>query len=84
MTVQLRDDVVLNETEYGAILLDQRRGTYWQLNQTGTMIVKALLADGDVETAARCLVEGYEVELESAREDVRTLVAEMRAAGAFR
>ena len=84
MTVQLHDDVVLNETEFGAVLLNQRRGTYWQLNPTGTLIVKALLSDGDVETAARSLVERYEVELESAREDVRSLVAEMRAAGAFR
>ncbi|MBG0567761.1 lasso peptide biosynthesis PqqD family chaperone [Actinoplanes aureus] len=84
MTVQLRDDVVLNETEYGAILLDQRRGTYWQLNPTGTMIVKALLAEGDVETTARRLVERYDIELDSAREDVRALVAEMRTAGAFR
>ncbi|MBG0569195.1 lasso peptide biosynthesis PqqD family chaperone [Actinoplanes aureus] len=84
MTLRLHDDIVLNETEYGAVLLNQRRGTYWQLNPTGTAIIKAMLENDDVEATAKVLAERFDVDFERACQDVRSLVAEMQAAGAFR
>ncbi|MET8093624.1 lasso peptide biosynthesis PqqD family chaperone [Micromonospora sp. NPDC005220] len=84
MNLRLHDDVTLTETDFGAVLLHQRQGTYWRLNPSGALIVRSLLGDSDAESAAQQLVEQYDVDLDQARRDVESLVAAMRVAGVFR
>jgi hypothetical protein len=82
--MRLSLDVTTTETDYGTVLLDQRRGQYWQLNPTGTLIVRTLLAGGSQEDAVRVLVEEFDVDRDQAARDVLALVEELRDSGLVR
>ncbi len=81
MTLKLRDGVFTAETEYGITLLDEDRDQYWTLNPSAAVALRTLLHDGTVAEAARALTEQYAVDIDSAHQDVRELVGELRSAG---
>ncbi|RJL31265.1 lasso peptide biosynthesis PqqD family chaperone [Bailinhaonella thermotolerans] len=81
MSLRLGADVTTAETDYGMVLLDQRSGDYWQLNPTGALVVRRLLAGDPPERAAAALAEEFGVGLGEAAADVRDLLEELRAAG---
>lgn len=80
----LRDGVSMVDTEYGIALLDEDSGQYWNLNPTGALVLRALLAGGTAARAADDLTEQYAVDLDSAGRDVQELVDGLRAAGLVR
>lgn len=84
MGFTLADGVTLAATDYGTVLLDGRRGSYWQLNETGSQIASALLAGSTPEDVAAGLRAGFSVELERARADVDDLVRDLVGAGLMR
>ncbi|MFD8993590.1 lasso peptide biosynthesis PqqD family chaperone [Streptomyces abikoensis] len=67
-------------TEPGTVLLDQRRGRYFQLNTTGGLILRTLLGNGSPEQAATMLTERYGTTLQQARGDVTRLLNALTAA----
>jgi len=71
--VKLRQGVALTSTEYGAVLLDERSGTYWQLNECGAVVVTALAEGRGQETAVERLLEEFDVERAEAEADVAEL-----------
>lgn len=73
--------VSLADTDYGGVLLDERAGTYWQLNPTGLAVLRAVLEGSTVEEAAHQLAETYDVGAEEAREDAAGLVRQLRDKG---
>lgn len=77
---RLRADVLVATTEYGSVLLDERAGLYWQLNQTGTTILAELKRGRTVREIVDGLVAEHDVELVRATADVRQLVAELSKA----
>lgn len=77
---RLREDVSTADTEYGSILLDERSGDYFQLNATGTLVVRLLLAGSSPAQAAEALAEDFDVDPSQALVDVTALVAELEAA----
>ncbi|MGW0808624.1 lasso peptide biosynthesis PqqD family chaperone [Nonomuraea sp. NPDC002799] len=79
--MRLNAEVSTADTEYGMILLHERSGRYWQLNETGALIVRTLLDGGSAEQAVRRLTEHYAVGPSQAEQDVQTLVAGLAAAG---
>ncbi|SFQ48817.1 Coenzyme PQQ synthesis protein D (PqqD) [Amycolatopsis arida] len=81
MSLRLRPDVSLTDTEYGTVLLDERSGRYWQLNPTATVVVRTLLDGGDAEAAVSALAGEYAVAEDRARNDVTSLVDGLRSAG---
>lgn len=81
MGFQFRSGVSTADTEYGTVLLDERSGHYWQLNPTGALVVRTLLAGGTHGDAVAALVEQFQVEDAQASADVATLLAELRSAG---
>ncbi|WP_151480699.1 lasso peptide biosynthesis PqqD family chaperone [Streptomyces albicerus] len=81
MTLKLRDGVFTAETEYGITLLDEDRDQYWTLNPSAAVALRTLLDDGTVAEAAQALTEQYAVDIDSAHQDVRELVGELRSAG---
>ena len=66
---------------YGAVLLDQRRGKYWQLNPAGALLLQAFQDGTGVDGAVRALTERYGIGADRAREDVTALLARLREAG---
>ncbi|EME99328.1 lasso peptide biosynthesis PqqD family chaperone [Streptomyces mobaraensis NBRC 13819 = DSM 40847] len=81
MALRFAPDVATAETEYGTVLLDQRKGRYWELNPTGTLVVRTLLDGGGEADAVEALVGAFAVDRERAAADVAALVALLRDAG---
>lgn len=81
MSVKLCDNLTVTDTEYGIVLLDETRGEYWNLNPTGALILRAVLAGGTPEEAARALVKEFDVGFEAARTDVGELLGHLKSAG---
>jgi hypothetical protein len=81
MTLKLRDGVSAAETDYGITLLDEDSGQYWNLNPTGVLVLRTLLAGGTPAQAVQELTAQYAVEAETASRDVEDLVGGLHSAG---
>ncbi|MFK4066824.1 lasso peptide biosynthesis PqqD family chaperone [Streptomyces sp. NPDC029674] len=81
MALRFGPDVSTTETDYGTVLLDQRSGNYWELNPTGTLVVKTLLDGGDETAAVDALVTQFDIGRARAEQDVTVLVRELRESG---
>jgi len=80
MTYELAKAVLVTDTDYGAVLLDERRGRYFSLNATGLFVLRSLL-DCDADLAAERVAERYAVPVETARADVHQLVGRLSGRG---
>ncbi|MGK5543405.1 lasso peptide biosynthesis PqqD family chaperone [Streptomyces sp. URMC 127] len=80
MTFSLAPHVTATGTEHGTVLLDQRRGRYFQINTTGGLILRTLLCNGSPEHAATVLTEHYGITVQQARSDVAGLLNALTAA----
>jgi hypothetical protein len=76
-----RGDVEFTATEYGAVLLDLRRGQYWQLSRTAAEIVRALRDGLGRDGAVQALMTSFNVDDVRARHDVATFVDKLESAG---
>ncbi|MGP3948292.1 lasso peptide biosynthesis PqqD family chaperone [Streptomyces sp. 7N604] len=73
-------DVSLTDTDDGTVLLHQRTGRYWQLNITGSRVLRRLL-DGDTsETIAADLTASYGIDPQRAADDVGAAIRQLRSA----
>jgi hypothetical protein len=81
MTLNLRDGVSTADTDYGIALLDEDSGEYWNLNPTGALVLRTLLAGGTSTDAVQVLVERYDVDVGSASRDVQDLLGGLHSAG---
>jgi hypothetical protein len=79
--VALRSDVVRAPTEYGAVLLHTDNGRYWTLNPSGDLVLRVMLAGGDVAAAVRELCATAEVDPDTAWHDVEGLLAQLTEVG---
>ncbi|GAA0490042.1 lasso peptide biosynthesis PqqD family chaperone [Streptomyces stramineus] len=84
MTFALGTDVSRAETEHGTVLLDQRRGRYFQLNSSGTFILRTLLNGVTPDHTAEVLSECYGVDRDRAHADVASLVDSLLTKGLAR
>jgi hypothetical protein len=81
MSIALAPHVSLTEAEGGMVVLDERRGRYWQLNQTGAFVLRCLLDERDVDVVATTLRERFPDTPDDVTADVRGLVDSLHAAG---
>lgn len=76
----LRKHVTATGSGDGMVLLDQRTGTYWQLNATAAQTLTALLDGATTAQAAAALARRHPGATGRAERDVAALVRELRAA----
>jgi len=81
MTVRLKTDISLCPTEHSAVVLNERTGQYWQLNETGAEILELLVHGTAADDIAGRLADRRTVSRERALTDVRSLVGSLTAAG---
>lgn len=81
MALRLRDDVSMVDDAGSAVLLDERTGRYFQLNRTGTSIVRGLLDGHSVDDTAQRLARRHPVPVDRARTDVLRLLDQLADAG---
>ncbi len=61
VTVKVAKDVIFQELEGEAVLLNMQTGIYFGLNPVGTRIWQLLLEYGDVKTVATTLLDEYDI-----------------------
>ncbi|MEW2355925.1 lasso peptide biosynthesis PqqD family chaperone [Spirillospora sp. NPDC029432] len=81
MTFALAPHVTATETAHGMVLLDARRGTYWQLNATGAAVLLALTSGTDPASAAAGLTAAHPEAAATAAADVTAFLTTLREAG---
>lgn len=79
--IVLRPQVTCATTEGGMVLLDERSGRYWQLNNTGALILRHLLDGETPRQAAAALAGRYPAAADRAAGDVEQLLATLRERG---
>ncbi|MEF9906377.1 lasso peptide biosynthesis PqqD family chaperone [Streptomyces sp. P9-A2] len=80
MKLSLARDVTLTPVDSGAVLLDGRRGRYWQLNRSGSTILRKLLDGESPDAAAASLSAAAPVSEAQVQQDVKALVDALSAA----
>ncbi len=80
MTFALAPHVTATPTEHGMVLLDERTGRYWQLNDTGATVLRCLLDGGSVESAVTALRIRFPDAGDQLTQDVTALVEALRTA----
>jgi coenzyme PQQ synthesis protein D (PqqD) len=80
MKLTLARDVTLTTIDSGAVLLDGRRGRYWQLNRSGAGVLRRLLDGEAPDAAAAGLCAVAPVDEDRARQDVQALIDALSAA----
>ncbi|PSK83552.1 coenzyme PQQ synthesis protein D (PqqD) [Murinocardiopsis flavida] len=79
--MRLAESVVFTETEYGIVLLDERKDEYFNLNPTAALVLQVLLEGGDRDEAASRLSQEFTVARTDASHDVDDLVRRLRSEG---
>ena len=74
----LSPSVSVIEGEQGTVLFDARRGEYYQVNELGLLIVRALGEGLGSEAIVERVVDAYDVSLDVAAEDVRNFLLQMK------
>lgn len=69
--------ISIASTEYGAVLLDKKKGRYWQVNDSGALIADGIQRNMSIDEIANGLVEAFDVDFQQAQEDVINLVREL-------
>jgi hypothetical protein len=77
----LREGVLLQAELARAVLLDARSGEYFEVNESGTVALRALLAGHD---AVAAVVAAFEVDAATARADIDALCATLAGRGLLR
>ena len=78
--MKLRQGVVQQAVGDVLMLMDAKQGRYLELNETGALILSALLEGATAEQAAAQLSASYQVSQPQALEDVNKLIDELMAA----
>ena len=76
--LKLSPSVSVLEGEQGTVLFDARRGEYYQVNELGLLIVRALGEGLGSEAIVERVVDAYDVSLDVAAEDVRNFLLQMK------
>ncbi|ATL68801.1 lasso peptide biosynthesis PqqD family chaperone [Nocardia terpenica] len=81
MTPRLRPDLVMTETDSGAVLLDQRTGQYWQLNETGAHTLRKLIRGTPAQDIAADFARRYGIAVTDAAADIAAVVERLTTTG---
>lgn len=79
--VNLSSQVLFQQLENEAVLLDLKSEHYYSLNPVATRMWKLLSQDGTVESAVTSLLATYDIDETTLRRDLAVLLERWRAAG---
>ncbi|SDM14842.1 lasso peptide biosynthesis PqqD family chaperone [Nonomuraea jiangxiensis] len=80
MAWRLPAHVTFTKTDTGAVLLDNRRGRYWQTNDTAAIVLDRILRHESVESAVADLCVRYPDSAEQITADVQDMLTKLAAA----
>jgi len=79
--VRILDDVLFQELQGEAVLLNLKTGVYLGLDRIGTQIWQLLQADGSLGKVSEVILREYDVTPEKLTRDLVNLVAQMEQQG---
>jgi hypothetical protein len=79
--VRIQEDVLFQELQGEAVLLNLKTGVYLGLNQVGTRIWQLLQEDGALKRVVDVMLQEYDVAQEKLQTDVLDLVGQMEKQG---
>ncbi|MFF8817017.1 lasso peptide biosynthesis PqqD family chaperone [Leucobacter sp. NPDC015123] len=74
MKWRLAEHVSFTEADRGGVLLNEARGTYWQVNVTGAQVLRSLLNGNDVPQTIQHLSAAYPDQAAQITGDVHGLI----------
>lgn len=77
MKVSINEDVLFQDLEDGAVLLNINTEQYYGLDEVGTFMWNTLNETKSVEEAYQKLLEEYEVDAEKLNQDLQNLITEL-------
>jgi len=80
MTVRMKTDIHFRPIEHSAVILNERTGQYWQLNETAAYILQAVLTDTTKAEIADQIITARPVNRERALADIHSLLDELTRA----
>ena len=72
------DDLTFADLDGEAVLLDEREGVYYGLNEVGNRILKLIRQPREVEEVLQVVLDEYEVEPNQLRSDVMSFIRTMQ------
>jgi hypothetical protein len=79
--IRIQDDVLFQELQGEAVLLNLKTGVYLGLNQIGTRIWQLLQEDGALGRVMEVMLQEYDVPQEKLAKDLLDLVGQMDKQG---
>ncbi len=77
MKDRLSERILSQEVISETVLLDMDKGSYFELNEMGSVMLKLLQESGDPEVVVAALVDKYEVDVETATADLDALLKQL-------
>ncbi|MFB9928440.1 lasso peptide biosynthesis PqqD family chaperone [Amycolatopsis halotolerans] len=81
MALQLSDHVTMTSVDDSVVLLDERKGRYWQLNSTAAGILRELVAGSRPEDLRDRLAAASGADRDTVERDMRDFVRQLQSAG---
>ena len=82
--VRVPDDVLISNLQEESVILSLASERYFGLDDVGTRVLSVLSTSDSIETAYKLLLDEYEVEAVTLRQDLLSLVEELAAQGLVR
>jgi hypothetical protein len=79
--VRIQDDVLFQELQGEAVLLNLKTGVYLGLNRIGTRIWQLLQEDGALSRVMDVMLQEYDVTQEKLAKDLLNLIGQMEKQG---
>jgi hypothetical protein len=81
VTYRLPDRVARTDVSDECVLLDLERGQYYSLNPVGRRMLELLLHEADDSLVVERICHEYDIDAESVRRDLETLIADLTGQG---
>jgi Coenzyme PQQ synthesis protein D (PqqD) len=80
-TVKVADDVICQEMDDEAVLLNMRTEIYFGLNAMGTRIWALLKSDAQIRTVAQALLDEYDIGADDVQRNLLDFVEQLHSKG---
>jgi hypothetical protein len=79
--MRIAKHISIAETNNGLVLLDGRTGSYWEMNQTGRIVIDAIRQEEPVNDLPKKISAQFDVDTDRAEDDIRSVLAQLITEG---
>jgi hypothetical protein len=79
--MHIADHVRTAETNNGLVILDGLAGTYWEMNQTGRLVIETIQRGESLDELSGKICAQFDVDTERVDADISSVLAQLVAEG---